>query len=94
MMVEAVMLALIGLWSLWTVLGKLLPNLRRRLLTTLAHAGQQHGWPRLAAWLQPTAPSGCDAGCSSCASKCSTPTPLTTSRETEQQAVKWHLPKS
>lgn len=93
-MAEAVILAVIGLWSIWVVLGKLLPTLRRQLMRSLAQRCQQHGWQRLSAWLQPTAPSGCDSGCSSCATQCSSPTPLTTSRDTEEQAVKWHVPKS
>ena len=94
MMVETLILAVIGLWSISVVLGKLLPNLRRVLLTHMAQWCQRHGWSRLSLWMQPTSSSGCDAGCSGCASKCSTPTPLTTSRDTEEQAVKWHLPKS
>lgn len=93
-MVETLILAVIGLWSIVVVLGKLLPNQRRQSLMWLAQWCQQRGYGRIAAWLSPAESGGCDSGCSSCASRCSTPTPLTTARETEIQAVKWHSPKS
>ena len=55
---ECVVIAALVAWSAWTLLGRLLPNVRNRLLRTLGKA------PR-------TPSAGCDSGCSAC-SGCST----------------------
>lgn len=74
---ETLILGLIGLWSLFVIIQKLLPQLSRSLRQALAnHLKPQH--PRLAAWFDapPPSASGCAVGCHDCRPNCQTEKPV------------------
>lgn len=74
------------LWSVWRVLGRLLPRTRQKLHWACVHGLARLGLRRLAARLQPAplADAPCGSGCGGCDTGCATPKPAV-----PEQPVQW-----
>lgn len=79
---QAVIVALLLIWSLLFMLQRLLPASWRQ---QLAGRMQQRGWSRLSRWLMPAA-GGCGEGCAQCSPTCASASP------SHPAPVQWRTP--
>lgn len=89
---QLAVVALLLAWSLWVMLGRLLPGVTAALRQRLARLAAGCGASRLALWLAraPVASGGCGDGCGSCKTGCAdVPAPAPA-----EQAVQWRQPSS
>lgn len=66
---ESIVALLVG-WSIWQVLRRFAARPLYLVQSRLSSTVRQLGWPRVAAYLTPVAPTvaGCSQGCGSCSS--------------------------
>lgn len=82
-MIEAIIVAVLVLWSALVVFKKVFPKTSNTVFNALANACETKGWTTLAKWLKPTKVAGCSGGCG-CSAAEDAP-----AKKTEVQAVKW-----
>ena len=97
---ESIVLLLVS-WSVWQVMRRFAARPLYLVQSHLAALLQRHGWPRVAAYLTPVAPTtaGCSQGCGgcssnaapSCASQAATPadTAVTDLAPSDVRPVQW-----
>lgn len=83
-LLQQVVVGLLLAWSLWAMLGRLLPGTQARLRLALARVAARRGENAFSRWLArvPVAAGGCGDGCGSCKTGCATPA-------APEQPVKW-----
>jgi hypothetical protein len=82
-MIEAIIVAVLVLWSALVVFKKVFPKTSNTVFNALSNACDTKGWTTLAKWLKPAMVAGCGGGCG-CSATEDTP-----AKKTEVQAVKW-----
>lgn len=90
--VQAIVVAVLLLWSLGFMLRRQFPKTTRRLQQYLADACGARGWGMLARYLQPAEKmaAACDSGCSSCSTACAADKAV--QAPTQEAPVRWRHP--
>jgi hypothetical protein len=84
-MTETIIVVLIVLWSIWVTLRRFFSAFVAQQQQRLANIAARKGWTNVSKVLTPAiSGDGCDSGCSSCSSRCSTPNPAPA-----EQVVRW-----
>lgn len=90
--VQAIVVAMLLLWSFGFMLRRQFPKTTRRFQQYLADACGERGWRLLARYLQPAEKmaAACDSGCSSCSTSCAADKAAQT--PAQEAPVRWRHP--